>query len=126
MITPKTILFMIGCGLIVQGLVFYAFAEPLTDQNFPGANSQARHVGIIMRQSLAALSCLAGLVVLLACDAEKRTTKKILFGCAIGFAAIGVMMIKNLTDKSAVIPLPALGLYFFTSFLALYMAFRKK
>ena len=57
----KLTLSLIGVGLIIQGMVFYAFAEPLTYQNFPGASDEAHHVGVIMRNGLAGLSVLAGL-----------------------------------------------------------------
>lgn len=126
MVSTKTVLTLIGSGLIIQGLIFYAFAGPLTDQSFPGAGAEARHVGIVMREWLAGLSCLAGLALVLARSAETLAVKRILFGCAIGFAAISVIMVKILVNKAAVIPLPALGLYLFTACLSLYAAFRAR
>ena len=63
MISTKATLTMIGGGLIIQGLIFYAFAGPLTDQNFPVAGDEARHVGVILRSGLAGFSCLAVLVI---------------------------------------------------------------
>ena len=126
MVSTKTVLTLLGVGLIVQGLIFYAFAGPLTDQSFPGAGAEARHVGVIMREWLAGLSCLSGLTLFLARSIEMLAAKRILFGCAIGFATISVIMIKILIDKTAVIPLPALSLYLFTTCLSLYTAFKKR
>ena len=60
---PQTALRIIGGALVVQGLLFYAFATPLTLQIFPGASDEATHVGAIMRRGLAAMSFLAGLVL---------------------------------------------------------------
>ena len=57
---PQTAVSIIGGALVVQGLLFYVFANPLTLQIFPGANEEAIHVGIIMRRGLAAMSFLAG------------------------------------------------------------------
>jgi hypothetical protein len=126
MISSKTTLTMIGGGLIIQGLIFYAFAGPLTDQNFPGAGDEARHVGVIMRGGLAGLSCLAGLVIFLVRSAENLPAKRVLFGCAIGFAAISAIMVKTWLNEAAVVPLPALGLYMFTSCFALCAALKKQ
>ena len=126
MIPTKTTLTMIGGGLIIQGLIFYAFAGPLTDQNFPGAGDEARHVGVIMRGGLSGLSCLTGLVIFLVRSAENLPAKRILFGCAIGFAAVSAIMVKTWLTKSAVVPLPALGLYVLTSCFALYATLKKQ
>ena len=110
---PQTAVRIIGGGLIIQGLLFYAFAAPLTLQIFPGASDEATHVGIIMRRGLAAVSFLAGVVIFLVRNESYRTTKRVLFGCAIGFAAISLSLLKIIVDEAAVIPLPAIGLYSF-------------
>ena len=82
---PQLALRLIGGGLVLQGLLFYGFATPLTIQIFPGASDEAVHVGMIMRRGLAAMSFLAGLVIFLVRDDGYRTTKRVLFGCGIGF-----------------------------------------
>jgi len=125
MTTSKTALSLIGGGLIIQGLIFYGFAGPLTAQNFPGASDEAQHVGVVMRGGLAGLSLLAGVVIFLARQAAPPLGKRLLFGCAIGFAAISLIMIKILLDHAAVVPLPALGLYLATSGFALATAVKK-
>jgi hypothetical protein len=56
---PQLALRLIGGGLVLQGLLFYGFATPLTIQIFPGASDEAVHVGMIMRRGLAAMSFLA-------------------------------------------------------------------
>ena len=122
----QTALRIIGSGLILQGLLFFAFATPLTLQIFPGAGDEAVHVGMVMRRGLAATSFLAGLVIFLVRNEGYRTTKRVLFGCGIGFAAMSLSMIKLIFDKSAVIPLPAVGLYSIVAFFALYVAIYKK
>lgn len=122
---PKTALLIIGGGLILQSLIFYTFAMPLTLQIFPGANDEAVHVGMVMRRGLAAISFLAGLVIFLVRNDEQRTSKRVLFACGIGFAAISLSMVKIITEGAAVIPLPAIGLYSFVAVYALYLAMRK-
>ena len=122
---PQTAIRMIGGALVMQGLVFYAFATPLTLQIFPGASDEATHVGVVMRRGLAAMSFLAGLVIFLVSDEGYRTTKRVLFGCAIGFAAISLSLIKNIVDEAAVIPLPAVAAYSFVSVFSMYIAIRR-
>ena len=122
---PKTALLIIGGGLILQGLLFFSFAAPLTMQIFPGASDEAVHVGIVMRRGLAATSFLAGLVIFLVRNENYRTTKRVLFGCGIGFAAMSMSMIKLIANTAAVIPMPAVGLYSFVACYALYLAVHK-
>ena len=62
---PQTAIRIIGGALVIQSLLFYAFAMPLTLQIFPGASDEATHVGMVMRRGLAAMSFLAGLVIFL-------------------------------------------------------------
>ena len=122
---PQTAVSIIGGALVVQSLLFYAFAIPLTLQIFPGASDEAIHVGMIMRRGLAAMSFLAGLVIFLVRNEGNRITKRVLFGCAIGFAAISLSMIKINVDEAAVIPLPAIGVYGFVAIFSMYVAIRK-
>ena len=122
---PQTAIRLIGGALIIQGLFFYAFATPLTLQIFPGASDEAIHVGVIMRRGLAAMSFLAGLVIFLVRNDGYRTTKRTLFGCAIGFAAISLSLIKISVDEAAVIPLPAIGIYSFIAIFSMYIAIRQ-
>ena len=122
---PQTAIRMIGGALVMQGLVFYAFATPLTLQIFPGASDEATHVGMIMRRGLAAMSFLAGLVIFLVRNEGYRTTKRVLFGCAIGFAAISLSLIKIRVEEAAVVPLPAIGVYSFVAIFAMYIAIRR-
>ena len=110
----------------MQGLLFYGFATPLTIQIFPGASNEAIHVGMIMRRGLAAMSFLAGLVIFLVRDDGYRTTKRVLFGCGIGFAAITLSLIKIIAEQAAVIPFPAIALYGFVAVYALYISVRKQ
>ena len=122
---PQTAIRIIGGALVIQGLLFYAFATPLTLQIFPGASDEATHVGMIMRRGLAAMSFLAGLVIFLVRNDGYRTTKRVLFGCAIGFAAISLSLIKISVDEAAVIPLPAVAIYTFATIFAIYIAMRR-
>ena len=121
----KTAVRIIGGALVLQGLLFYAFATPLTLQIFPGASDEAIHVGVIMRRGLAAMSFLAGLVIFLVRNDGYRTTKRVLFGCAIGFAAISLSLIKISVEEAAVVPLPAIGVYSFVAIFAMYIAVRQ-
>ena len=122
---PQTAIRIIGGALVIQGLVFYAFATPLTVQIFPGASDEATHVGMIMRRGLAAMSFLAGLVIFLVRNDGHRTTKRVLFGCAIGFAGISLSLVKIIVDEAAVIPLPAVAAYSFVAIFAMYIALRR-
>jgi hypothetical protein len=122
---PQTAIRIIGGALVVQALLFYAFATPLTMQIFPGASDEATHVGVVMRRGLAAMSFLAGLVIFLVRNEGYRTTKRVLFGCAIGFAAISLSLIKIIVDEAAVIPIPAIAAYSFVTIFALYIAIRR-
>ena len=120
----KTALQIIGIGLILQGIIFYVLAKPLTLQIFPNASEEAVHVGMIMRRGLATISFLAGLVVFLVRNDENRTTKRVLFGCGIGFASISLSMIKIFIENDAAIPVPAMLLYSFVSIYSFYLAMR--
>ena len=122
---PQITIRIIGGALVVQGLFFYAFATPLTLQIFPGAGDEATHVGVVMRRALAAMSFLAGLVIFLVRNEGYRNTKRVLFGCAIGFAAISISLIKNIVDEAAVVPLPAVVAYSFVAVFAMYIAMRR-
>ena len=117
---------VIGGGLIFQGLLFFVFAAPLTLQIFPGASDESVHVGTIVRRGLATTSFLAGLVIFLVSNDTYRTTKRVLFGCGIGFAAMSVSMIKIIADEAALIPFPAIGIYSAVALCALYLAFQKQ
>ena len=123
---PQLALQLIGGGLVLQGLLFYGFATSLTIQIFPGASDEAVHVGVIMRRGLAAMSFLAGLVVFLVRDDEYRTTKRVLFGCGIGFTAITLSLVKIIAEQAAVIPFPAIALYGFVAVYALYISVSKQ
>ena len=79
---------------------------------------------MVMRRGLAAMSFLAGLVIFLVRNEGNRTTKRILFGCAIGFAAISLSLLKNILDEAAVVPTPAITIYSFVAVFALYIASR--
>ena len=122
---PQTAIRIIGGALVIQSLFFYAFATPLTLQIFPGASDEATHVGMVMRRGLATMSFLAGLVIFLVRNESYRITKRVLFGCAIGFAAISLSLIKNIVDEAAVIPLPAVAIYSFFALFAMYVAIRR-
>ena len=81
---------------------------------------------MIVRSGLAVLSIRAGLVSFLVRDDGYRTTKRVLFGCGIGFTAITLSMIKIIAEQAAVIPLPAIALYGFVAVYALYISVRKQ
>ena len=121
----KTALQIIGIGLILQGLMFYVLAKPLTLQLFTNATDEAVHVGAIMRRGLATVSFLAGLVIFLVRNDGYRTTKRVLFGCGIGFASISLSMINIVIESAATIPVPAILLYSFVSIYSLHLAMRK-
>ena len=122
--SPQNLLRVIGAGLVIQGLLFFAFAAPLTEQIFPGAGDEAKHVGIIMRQSLASMSFLAGLVVFLVRGETDRVARRVLFGCGIGLTAIAGLMVRVIVTKAAVVPIPGLLIYLVTGLIAIFIATR--
>jgi hypothetical protein len=122
--SPQNLLRAIGAGLVIQGLLFFAFAAPLTQQIFPGAGDEARHVGIVMRQSLAGMSFLAGLVVFLVRGESDRVTRRVLFGCGIGLTAIALSMVRVIVTHAAVVPMPGLLIYLGTGIIAIFIATR--
>ena len=123
-ISPQNLLRVIGAGLVIQGLLFFAFAAPLTEQIFPGAGDEAEHVGIIMRQSLASMSFLAGLVVFLVRSETDRVARRVLFGCGIGLSAIAVSMIRVIVTQAAVVPIPGLLIYLVAGLVAIFISTR--
>ena len=123
-ISPQNLLRFIGAGLVIQGMLFFAFAAPLTEQIFPGVDDEAAHVGIIMRQSLAGMSFLAGLVVFLVRDETDRVARRVLFGCGIGLTAITLSMVRVIVTQAAVVPIPGLLIYLLTGFMAIFIAIR--
>ena len=124
--SPQNLLRVIGGGLVIQGLLFFAFAAPLTEQIFPGAGEEARHVGIIMRQSLAGMSFLAGLVVFLVRGESDRVARRVLFGCGIGLTAIALSMVRVIVTHAAVVPMPGLLIYLGTGLIAIFIAIRAR
>ena len=70
---PQTAVRIIGVALILQGLVFYAFATPLT-AIFHGSD-EATHVGVIMRRGLAAMSFLADAYFLVRNEGYRTQTR---------------------------------------------------
>ena len=124
--SPQNLLRVISGGLVIQGLLFFAFAAPLTEQIFPGASDEARHVGIIMRQSLAGMSFLAGLVVFLVRGESDRVARRVLFGCGIGLTAIALSMVRVIVTHAAVVPMPGLLIYLGTGLIAIFIATRAR
>ena len=124
--SPQNLLRVIGAGLIIQGLLFFAFAAPLTEQIFPGAGDEARHVGIIMRQSLAGMSFLGGLVIFLVRGESDRVARRVLFGCGIGLTAIALSMVRVIVTHAAVVPIPGLVIYLATGLIAIFIATRAR
>ena len=71
------------------------------------------------------MSFLAGLVIFLVRNDGYRTTKRVLFGCGIGFSAISISLIKIIVDEAAIIPAPAIWLYSLVAIYSLFIAIRK-
>ena len=66
------------------------------------------------------MSFLAGLVIFLVRNDGTVPPSAFLFGCAIGFAAISLSLIKISVDEAAVIPLPAIEFWFCCDFFDVY------
>jgi len=110
--SAKTVLTVIGIAMIVQGITFYLYSVPITQNMFPNVKSEAIEVGEIMRQLLGAGSLFIGIILFLARTNVTSAAKRILFGSSIGFSIIVAVLVHvAITHDSVSIPLFPLILF---------------
>ena len=84
----KGILTVMGSVMFLQGLAFYFFSIPITQNMFPGVGDEAIEVGSILREILAAGSMFIGIILFLSRTNVTSSAKRILFGASIGFGIL--------------------------------------
>ena len=105
----KIILTIIGLVMIIQGVIFYIYSIPITQNMFPSAGVEAVEVGVVMRKILAGGSIFIGIILFLARTNVASVAKRILFGASIGFSIILILLIHiSLTNDAVNIPIAPL------------------
>jgi hypothetical protein len=108
----KITLTIIGLTMIIQGIIFYFYSVPITQNMFPSAGIEAIEVGAIMRKILAGGSIFIGIILFLARTNVASVAKRILFGASIGFSILLVLMINiSLTNDDINIPIAPLVIF---------------
>jgi hypothetical protein len=108
----KITLTIIGLTMIIQGIIFYFYSVPITQNMFPSAGIEAIEVGAIMRKVLAGGSIFIGIILFLARTNVASAAKRILFGASIGFSILLVLMINiSLTNDDINIPIAPLVIF---------------
>jgi hypothetical protein len=105
----KIILTIIGLVMIIQGVIFYIYSIPITQNMFPSAGVEAVEVGVVMRKILAGGSIFIGIILFLARTNVASVAKRILFGASIGFSILLALMIHiSLTNDTVNVPIAPL------------------
>ena len=108
----KITLTIIGLTMIIQGIIFYFYSVPITQNMFPSAGIEAIEVGAIMRKILAGGSIFIGIILFLARTNVASVAKRILFGASIGFSILLVLMIHiSFTNDAVNIPITSLIIF---------------
>ena len=108
----KIILTIMGVIMIIQGIIFYFYSVPITQNMFPSASIEAVEVGAVMRKILAGGSIFIGIILFLARTNVASVAKRILFGASIGFSILLVLMIHiSLTNDTVNIPIAPLIIF---------------
>ena len=128
--TAKITLTIIGLVMFVQGVFFYFYAIPITQNMFPTAGPEALEVGRILREILAGGSMFIGIILFLARTNVTSAAKRILFGASIGFSVILVILIRisisHDTVSIPIAPLIILGICAAVSFIFGDLGFRHR
>ena len=102
----KVILTVIGSVMILQGIAFYFFSIPITQNMFPDAGDEAINVGAVLREILAAGSLFIGIILFLSRTNVTSSAKRILFGASIGFSILlAILTHIAFTNEAVSIPI---------------------
>ena len=108
--------------MVAQGLAFYFFSIPITENMFTGADSEDVRVGSIMRQQLGAGSLFIGIILFLARTNVTSAAKRILFGASIGFSLLVVILI-HIAVSNDFVSVPVTPLIIFVIFAVISFLF---
>ena len=98
--------------MIIQGVIFYVYSIPITQNMFPSAGVEAVEVGAVMRKILAGGSIFIGIILFLARTNVASAAKRILFGASIGFSILLAVMIHiSLTNDAVNVPITPLIIF---------------
>ncbi len=120
----KLILTIAGIVMMIQGIVFYSFSEPLTVYMFPDVNDQAIQVGSTLRQLMAGGSIFIGIILFLSRKNVTSASRRILFGSSLGFFLIFLIQLKIIIYQEAVIFFPILILWALLSIISFYSSYK--
>ena len=117
----KVILTVIGSVMILQGLAFYFFSMPITQNMFPDAGDEAIRVGAVLREILAAGSLFIGIILFLSRTNVTSSAKRILFGASIGFSILlAILTHIALTNEAVSIPIAPFIIFAFFAVLSFF------
>ena len=117
----KVILTVIGSVMILQGLAFYFFSMPITQNMFPDAGDEAIKVGAVLREILAAGSLFIGIILFLSRTNVTSSAKRILFGASIGFSILlAILTHIALTNEAVSIPIAPFIIFAFFAVLSFF------
>ena len=117
----KVILTVIGSVMILQGLAFYFFSMPITQNMFPDAGDEAIKVGAVLREILAAGSLFIGIILFLSRTNVTSSAKRILFGASIGFSILlAILTHIAFTNEAVSIPIAPFIIFAFFAVLSFF------
>jgi hypothetical protein len=86
---PKLTLTIVSVTLVLTGLVFFGFAEKITQGLWPKADAYAMNIGVVMRYILGASAITSGCILFQTRAVEDQSSvKKILLGGAVGLSVV--------------------------------------
>ena len=119
--TARGVLTFSGLIMIVQGVLFFVFSIPLTQQMFPTATDAGIQIGVILRELLAGGSIFIGIILYLSRKNTSSSAKRVLVGACFGFSLVVLIQLKlELTSQAniPIIPLLVFAGLALTSFIA--------
>ena len=103
--TAKGVLTVSGLIMVLQGILFYIYAVPLTLNMFPEANDAGVLIGSSLREILAAGSVFIGIILFLSRKNTSSSAKRILLGACFGFTLVFLVQLKLVVTGEANVPI---------------------
>ena len=107
--TAKGVLTIAGLILIVQGILFYIFAIPITEKMFYGANDISISIGTVFPEIMAGGLIFIGVILFLSRTNTSSSARRILFGACFGFTLMFIIQLKIEITGQANVPI---GVFF--------------
>ena len=124
---PKLTLTIVSVALVLTGLVFFGFAEKITQGLWPQADAYAMNIGVVMRYILGASVITSGCILFQARAVEDQSSvKKILLGGAVGLAVVFATLACIRVTGNTLVPLPPIVMVAILSGLCFWSAFKVK